>query len=347
MQKIFITGGLGYLGSQLAKEALTKDFSIMLYDSLIYEQDYKNIIKEIESGKKPSSKLGYIIGDTRNTELLEKSLIDFKPDYIFHFAELSSVWAANHNPKYTQDLNFEASQKVIDIAEKLDIPIIYNSTSSLYGNQKEMKLLKEDAAIPVPTDNYCKYKLEMEKYIKNKVKKNPKFRIIMLRPATVCGVAPRMRIELLPNHFTYCAVSQGLIRISELNAYRAAIDVRDITSGYFAIMKKEKWPKLIYNIGSHNLSKKQFGEAIQKVVKCKIGQMGDLGDLRNLQIDSGAFSKDFNWKPKYSLENTIKALEKWLEINLVEMEKNHFAGILNMSLELWMKLTRQEPGPLK
>ncbi|MFZ2621001.1 MAG: NAD(P)-dependent oxidoreductase [Minisyncoccia bacterium] len=347
MQKIFITGGLGYLGSQLAKEALKKDFDVCLYDSLIYEQDYKKILKEIGEEKKVKTKLSYVIGDTRNIELLKKSIVDFKPDFIFHFAELSSVWAANHNPNYTKDLNYESSKKVIDLAEKLKVPIIYNSTSSLYGNQKEMKLLDEKAPLPEPTDNYCKYKLEMEKYIKTKVKKNPKFKIIMLRPATVCGVAPRMRIELLPNHFTYCAVAQGLIRISELNAYRAAIDVRDMTSGYFSIMSKDRWPKLIYNIGSHNLSKEQFGEAIQKVVKCKIGQMGDLGDLRNLQITSKAFEKDFNWKPKYSLENTIKTIEKWLSENLVEIEKNNFVGILNMSLDLWKKLTRQEPGPLE
>ncbi len=347
MQKIFITGGLGYIGSQLAKEALTKGLSVMLYDSLIYEQDYKKIIKEIETGKNSKSELQYVIGDTRNLELLKKTLEDFKPDFLFHFAELSSVWACNHNPNYTRDLNYEASKRVIDLAEKLEIPIIYNSTSSLYGNQKEMKLMGENDPLPKSTDNYCKYKLQMESYIKNKVKKNPKFRIIILRPATVCGISPRMRIELLPNHFTYCAVSQGLIRISELNAFRAAVDIRDITSGYFAIMKKDKWPRLIYNIGKHNFSKKQFGEAVQKVVKCRIVSQSDVGDMRNLQITSKSFEKDFDWKPKYSLESTIKTLEKWLNKNLIEIERNNFAGILNMSLELWTKLSRQEPGPLK
>jgi nucleoside-diphosphate-sugar epimerase len=346
-QKIFITGGFGYIGSQLAKEALTKDFSVCLYDSLIYEQDYKKIAKEIEFGKKTKSKLHYVIGDTRNVELLNKTLEDFKPDFLFHFAELSSVWSCNHNPEYTKDLNFEASKKVIDLAEKLRIPIIYNSTSSLYGNQKGMRLLDEHSSLPETTDNYCKYKLEMEKYIKSKVSKNKKFKIIMLRPATVCGVAPRMRMELLPNHFTYTAISKGLIRISELNAYRAAIDVRDLTHAYFAIMEKDKWPKLVYNVGHHNLSKAQFGKAIQSVVKCKIGSIGDIGDLRNLQIDSKSFSGDFNWKPKHSLENTIKTIEEWLNVNLIEIEKNNFVGILNMSLDLWTKLTRQETGPLK
>ena len=199
MPKIFITGGLGYLGSYLAKEALAKGYSVMLYDALIYEQDYRKILKEIESTKKPKAKLEYVIGDTRNTELLKKSIENFRPDFLFHLAELSSVWACNHNPAFTKDINYEASKGVIDIGERLKIPIIYNSTSSLYGNQKEMRLLDEKTTLPVPTDNYCKYKLKMEKYIKDRVKNNPKFKIIMLRPATVCGISPRMRMELLPN----------------------------------------------------------------------------------------------------------------------------------------------------
>lgn len=348
MKKIFITGGLGYIGSQFAKEALAKDYSVMLYDSLIYEQDYKKILKDIGSEKKPGNSLEYVIGDTRNTELLKETLQTYKPDFIFHLAELSSVWACNHNPAYTKDINFEASKKVIEMAEKLNIPLIYNSTSSLYGNQKKMRLLTEDAVLPLPTDNYCKYKLEMENSIKKIKAKNQKFQIVVLRPATVCGIAPRMRLELLPNHFTYCAVATGLIRISELNAYRAAIDVRDMTSAFFAIMKKDVWPKKwIYNLGHHNLSKKQFAEAIQSVITCKIGHIGDLGDLRNLQIDSSAFSKDFNWKPKYSMKQTIQSIEAWLKENIVKIEKDNFVGMINMSLELWTKLTRQEPGPLK
>jgi nucleoside-diphosphate-sugar epimerase len=338
MKKIFITGGLGYLGTQLAKQALKKGYHVCLYDSLIYEQEYAKILDEVTSEKSKSAKCDFIIGDTRNTTLLEKSLKDFKPDFLFHFAELGSVWAANHNPAYAHDINFEASKKVLDLCEKLKIPVIYNSTSNLYGNQVEIKILDESAPIPTPTDYYCKYKLEMEKYIESKVKKNPAFKIIVLRPAIVCGPSPRMRLELLPNHFTYCAVAKGLLRISELNAYRPAIDIDDIVEAYFAIMNTKKWPRLIYNIGHHNLSKMQFGTAIQSVVKCKIGPIGDLGNLRNLQIDSTAFFKDFKFKPEYSIEDTIKKMEKWLEVNLVAVEKSNYAGVINMALDQWLKI---------
>lgn len=341
--RIFITGGLGYIGSAFAKKALKRGCDIVLYDSLIYEQDHEKIIKEICHDlviKKTTQTRGsvrLIIGDIRNHELLEKSIREFKPDYIFHMAELSSVYMCDHNPSYTEDINFKASKKVIDICEKFNIPTFYNSTSSLYGNQKIMRFMNEESQLPEPTDNYCKYKLKMEEYIRHKVTKNDKFKIIIFRPATVCGLAPRMRIELLPNHFTYCAVANGVMRISELNSFRAAIDIQDLIDGYFAVIQNGNWNKLIYNIGHHNLSKKQFATGIQSVVKSKIASIPDVGDLRNLQIDCSLFNDEFNFKPKVSYKKTIEQVAEWIRRNLSEIERTKFAGILNMSLERWMK----------
>ena len=246
--KFFITGGLGYIGTVFAREALKRGCDVALYDSLIYEQNYNQIIKEVELEREEGSSLQTIIGDTRNTDLLEKSIKAFKPDYILHMGELSSVYACNHNPRYTEDINYNASRGVLVICEKLGIPVIYNSSSSLYGNQKDLKLMTEKDSLPEPTDNYCKYKLKMEEYIKERIAANPGFKIIVFRPATVCGPAPRMRLELLPNHFTYCAIAKGVLRISELNAYRAAIDIRDLVNGYFKVIEKNSWKQLLYNI---------------------------------------------------------------------------------------------------
>ncbi len=339
--RIFITGGLGYIGSAFAQKALKKGYDIVLYDSLIYEQDYERILNEIspDSSKNPkkTGSVRLIIGDVRNTELLEQSIKEFKPDYLLHMGELSSVYMCDHNPRYAEDINYIASKKVMDICEKLNIPTLYNSTSSLYGNQKIMRLMNEKDDLPEPTDNYCKYKQKMEEYIRHKVTKNKKFKIIVFRPATVCGLAPRMRIELLPNHFTYCAVANGVMRISELNSFRAAIDMQDLIDGYFAVIEKGNWKKLIYNIGHHNLSKKQFAAGIQSVVKSKIASIPDVGDLRNLQIDCSSFNAEFGFKPKVSYKKTVGQIAEWIKSNLQEIERTKFAGILNMSLERFMK----------
>ena len=319
-------------------EALARGFSVFLYDSLLYGQDHRKILREIESKKKDGTICQFVIGDTRNTDLLEQSLSDFQPDFLFHFAELVGIYICDDNPAYTKEINFEASRKVIDLGEKLNIPTIYNSTSSVYGNQKEKIILGEYASLPEPTDNYCKYKLEMEKYINVKKKTNPDFKVIMLRLATVCGLSPRMRLELLPNHFTYCAISKGSIKISEPEAFRAQVDIEDIVDSFFFIMEKGHWPRHLYNIGHHNLQKIQVAKIIQSMVGCKLEPVDHIGDLRNLQIDSSAFCKDFNWKPKHSLEETIRKTGKWIKDNLPDIENSNFAGIINTPLDRWLKM---------
>ncbi len=337
-KKIFITGGLGYIGSVFAKEAVKKGYSVKLYDSLVYEQNYGKIMDDILSGKSNGGSVKLVIGDTRNIGLLEENVKKFRPDYIMHLGELSSVNTCGKNPPHTEDVNYNASKKVIDLCEKLEIPVIYNSTSSLYGNQKEMRLMTENDPLPEPTDYYCRYKIKMEEYIKQKVNWNKKFKIIVFRPATICGLSPRMRIELLPNHFTYCAVSKGVLKISQPNSFRAIMDIKDLVNGYFAVIEKGVWKKLIYNIGHHNLSKIQVASAIQEVAKCEVVPMSHSEDLRNLQIDCSLFNEEFDFKPSISHEQSIRELAGWVRENLTEMEKTNFAGILNMTTEQWQRM---------
>ena len=336
-KKIFITGGLGYIGSAFAKEALKQNYDILLYDSLIYEQAYEEILDEITSTKKDSSSVKLVIGDVRNTDLLRYTMKNFDPDFCIHLAELSSVYACDHNPPFTEDINYRASKRVIDICAELDIPVLYNSTSSLYGNQKDSQLMKETDPLPAHTDNYCKYKLWMENYIKEKKSKED-FNIIVFRPATVCGVSPRMRIELLPNHFTYCAIAKGVIKISEMHAYRAAMDIQDMIKAYFKVIEKGTWDKLIYNLGSYNFSKLQFSETIQDTTGCEIVEIPNIGDLRNLQIDCSLFENEFEFKPSITYKQTVDDLVSWIGDKKTEMEESDFAGILNMSLEQWSKI---------
>jgi nucleoside-diphosphate-sugar epimerase len=198
--------------------------------------------------------------------------------------------------------------------------------------------MTETDPLPAATDFYCKYKLMIEQYIKSRVKKNPNFKIIVFRPATICGLSPRMRLELLPNHFTYLAIAKGLLRVSELNAYRAAIDMKDLIAGYFKVIQKGSWKKLIYNIGHFNMSKKDFATGIQAVIKCELGTITDIGDLRNLQIDTTRFDREFNFKPTVSYKKTIEQLARWIKKHLTEIEKSNFAGIINMSLAKWKEI---------
>ena len=326
-ERICVIGGLGYLGSVVAREALKKDWDVCIYDSVVYEQNSERMLKEIGDAK-------LIIGDTRNTDLLRKSLKEFNPTWVFHFGELSSVYACNHNPVYTREINHLASMNVLDICKELNLKVIYNSSSSVYGTQKENRLMKEYDELPEATDYYTHYKILMEEYIKNKNFLN----VIVFRPATVFGLSPRFRIELLPNHFTYMAVSRKNIPISGLNAYRAAIDIDELVEGYFKVIEKETWIYRVYNIGSHNKSKKDFALGIQEVVNCEITHAPDMGDLRNLQIDCSRFNEEFNFQPEIQYWESIEKIRDYLKENLAEIESNNFREMLNMPLDKWRQI---------
>lgn len=319
---------MGYIGSVLAQEALKRGHEVCLYDSLIYEQDIERMMLEIAGeGERPR----LIIGDTRNKALLKKSLKEFKPTWVFHLAELSSVYMCDHNPTYTKAINNDATKGVFDICADLKLKVVYNSTSSVYGAQKEMKLSLESDRVPRPYDHYVLNKLKTEDYAKHFNN------IITLRPATVFGLSPRYRIELLPNHFTYMAVCRKSISISDASSFRAAIEIHELVEGYFKIMAKGSWKHKIYNIGHFNFSKGQFAEELQKILDCDTKPV-IVQDTRNLQIDCSRFDDEFDFHPTTSYSEHIRKVVNWTYLNAENLERTNFTEVLNMPLAKWKSL---------
>jgi nucleoside-diphosphate-sugar epimerase len=337
-KKLFIIGGLGYVGSRLAQDAVSRGYDVALYDSLVYEQDHARIIKDI-TGAADHSRVTFIIGDIRNKSLLEGSIRHFRPDFVFHFGELVGPYACDHNLKFGEDVNYNGSKNVVDICADLEIPLVYNSSSSVYGNQQGVKIIREDQVLPEkPANNYCRFKLLMEAYIKRKLQDTPRFKAVIFRPATVSGVAPRIRLELLTNHFTYGAIARGVIKISEPGSYRAVIDVRDLVSAYFKIIEAGSWNQLVYNIGSYNLTIFDYAKCSQNFAPCEIIPAQESLDLRDLQLDCSAFENEFAYKRAVTYEDTVSAVVDWVKKNKQTIEESNYAGILNTSLDRWLKM---------
>ena len=330
---------MGYIGSAFAKEALRLGHDVCLFDSLIFEQDRVRILNEIRGNNDATDQCQFILGDTRNFEFLLASVKTFAPTHFMHWGDLSSVYSCNHNPTLTEDISYNATVNIIELCADLNIPLFYNSTSSVYGVQVEEKLMAETDAVPTPTDLYTETKLRIEDYIEQKKLKYPNFKAIIFRPATVFGLSPRFRIELLPNHFTWMGITNRVIKVADLNAYRAAIDIEDLINGYFAVINKGAWRNLKYNIGDHNMSKLEFAIGIQKVSGCKIVTMEDIGDLRNLQIDCSKFKNEFDFKPSNDYNKSVRKIAEWLERNKEKIILRNFTEMLNMPLSSWLKIS--------
>lgn len=327
MSKIFITGGMGYIGTHLAKQAIKAGHKVMLYDSLIYEQDWKKIMQGM-------SGVNFIFGDIRNTYLLGEALDNFKPDYVCHFSDFASVYAANHNPRLTEENNYTACMTALRMYEDRGIKVLYNSSSSVYGTQQIDKEMTEEDELPTPTDLYVKHKLLMEEYIKSR----PNLDVIVFRPATIFGVAPRLRIDLLSNHFTYMAIAKGKIGVFDGTAHRACLDIDELSQMYLKVIERGKWDSLIYNLGHHNMTKFEYAQGIQNVIPCSLDRSSDITDPRNLQIDCSKFNKEFEFEYFKTYEQSIKEIAEWIEENLETITKNDFIGILTMPQAEWNRM---------
>ena len=355
-KRILITGGAGYIGSLLAFNLIKKGYEITIYDSLFYDNGYvlnlldnvltnnlsvyQGLLTNKYEGKLPKNfkNFKFINGDIRDKKLLEKIFSEGNFDFVFHFAELVGFYRCEKDKELTRDINFEGTKNLIDLAIKYNNSLIYNSTSSVYGSREDAKeiLYENSQIVRDDLDTYCIYKLLIEDYILEKEKDNKDFKFIILRPATVGGLSLRMRLALLPNHFTYAAIVNKKLSLTKPNNYRAVIDIDDLIGSYLAIMKSPNWKNGIYNIGNNNMSKKEYANEILKIdSNFKLGLVDNIGKERNLKISQEKFSKTFGFTPSKSFKETILPLVKMLKEKPEIFSENNFKGVLNEDPDEW------------
>ena len=290
--KVLVTGGAGYFGVMLSKALLDKNHKVTILDNFVY--GYEPVIHLLEY-----KNFKIIKQDIRNN--LERYL--GKYDAIYHLAGISGYPACEANPNSAELINVVATR---DLVEKLskDQIIIYASTTSFYGKSGEV--MDESSKIsPVSLYGITKYKGEQIVMEKENA--------VSLRFATIFGVSPKMRIDLLVNDFTYKAVNDRCIVLFEGGTKRTFLHIRDAINAYvMALEKNDKMKNEVFNVGSNcmNYTKLEIAEAIKKYTHCTIidSEIKDL-DLRNFIVSFEKIEK-VGYKVNYSLEYGIKELLK-------------------------------------
>jgi nucleoside-diphosphate-sugar epimerase len=300
--KILVTGGAGYIGSVLVPALLKEDNEVVVVDNFMYKQT-----SLLDCCHDP--RLQIIRGDTRDKELLSHCLKE--TDIIIPMACIVGAPACDRNPTAAKTINFDAIKMILKLRKK-NQKIIFPTTNSGYGiGQKDIYCTEETPLHPISL--YGRLKVDSEKEILES--KN----CITLRLATVFGVSPRMRLDLLVNDFTYRAVTDHFIILFESHFKRNYIHIRDVANAFlhciknFDAMKNEP-----YNVGlsEANLSKFELCKEIKKqvpdfyFVDAKIGKDPDRRDyiVSNEKIERTGF------KPRYSLQDGIKELVKGYNI---------------------------------
>lgn len=248
--KILVTGGAGYIGSLLTEKLLEHGHCVTVLDNFLYGQSSINHLCL-------NNNLSIIRADVRDYTLIKPLLKNF--DVIIPLAALVGAPICKFNPVGARTINHDAIEFLLKNISSNQI-ILMPTTNSAYGTGGKGNLCDEKSQLN-PISQYAVDKVDIEKKLMER--KNS----ISFRLATVFGMSPRMRIDLLVNDFVYRAMKDGFIVLFESHFKRNFIHIRDVCDVFiFALNNIQKMKNEIYNIGlsNANLSKKELCETIKK-----------------------------------------------------------------------------------
>ena len=295
--KVLVTGGAGYLGSVLCEHLLDAGYQVTALDNLMYGQ--KSLFHLVGN---PA--FDFVFGDARDEALVRKQLAS--ADAVIPLAAVVGAPACDRDPWLAESIS-ESIRMVLRATSK-DQLIVYPTTNSGYGTKSGEVYCTEETALE-PISKYGVEKVEIEGEALQQAN------AITLRLATVFGMSPRLRMDLLVNHFVWAAVSDGYLVIFEKEFKRNYIHVRDVADCFIhCIEHGDAMVGRPYNAGldDANLSKEELALKIKEYVDgfyVHFSEVGSDPDKRNY-IVSNARLREAGFEASRSLDDGIKELIK-------------------------------------
>jgi nucleoside-diphosphate-sugar epimerase len=302
VERILLTGGAGYIGSILAKALLDDGFEVVVLDNFMYRQ---NSLLDCCSNENFS----VIRGDVRDEETLSNALD--KADIIIHLAALVGAPLCDADPIAAKTTNLEATKLLLSLRSPSQ-KLLFPCTNSGYGIGQKDKFCTEETPLR-PISLYGRTKVEAEKAIIQSGN------FISYRLATVFGVSPRMRIDLLVNDFVYRAVNDHYLVIFEGKFKRNYIHINDVARVFLHGIKNfQSLKNQVYNVGisEANLSKIELCEKVKEHIPNFVyveSAIREDPDKRDYLISNEKIEKT-GFRPKFSIDDGIVNLMKAYEV---------------------------------
>lgn len=300
--KILVTGGAGYIGSVLVPNLLSQGHAVTVIDNFMYKQT--SLASSIRN-----ENLTLVFGDVRDEALMNQHLA--KSDVVIPLAAIVGAPACDSDPVAAQSINKES---ILWLLKKLskDQRIIMPTTNSAYGSGDKNNFCDESSPLN-PLSLYARDKVTVEK----ELMQHPS--ATSFRLATVFGISPRMRMDLLVNNFTYRAITDGFVVVFEGHFKRNYIHVLDVVQAFnLAIANEKDFAGEVFNVGlsEANISKIELCREIQSIVPNFTFLEAALGkdpDQRNYVVSNEKIER-FGFKPSVSLESGLQELVKGLKM---------------------------------
>jgi nucleoside-diphosphate-sugar epimerase len=295
--KILITGGAGYLGSVITGKMLNAGHEVVVLDKLIFNQTSLLVYTSNPNFK-------FIHGDVRNETLLQKLCNEV--DVVIPLAAIVGFPACDAEPELAKEINFKQIFNIVKFTKGKNVKILYPNTNSGYGIGVGQTECTEESPLN-PISIYGTTKCSAENFLKSNTDS------IIFRLATVFGVSPRMRTDLLVNDFTYKAITDKYIVVFEKNFKRNFIHIQDVANVFlFMLENYDKYKGEVFNVGlsNANLSKQELLEKIQSHVKNFAVSYNDYyedPDKRDY-IVSNTKVESTGWSPKWDIDMGISEL---------------------------------------
>lgn len=300
MTKILITGGAGYIGSVLVPDLLSRGYDVTVIDNYMYKQTSLSAFVRHEN-------LSLVFGDVRDESLMKKEIS--RADVVIPLAAIVGAPACDRDPSAAKTINRDS---ILWLFNQLspNQRVIMPTTNSAYGSGDEKNFCDETSPLN-PLSIYARDKVTVESALME-LPNATSFRL-----ATVFGISPRMRLDLLVNNFTFRAITDGFVVVFEGHFKRNYIHLLDVVQAFnLALDNESAFKGEIFNVGlsEANISKVELCEKIREVIpgftflEASFGKDPDQRNyiVSNEKIESRGF------RPEFSLERGLKELVKGL-----------------------------------
>jgi len=298
-KRVLVTGGAGYVGSNLIPKLLGAGYQVSNLDLYLYGED-------VFAAHRGDPALREVKGDLRRPADVRRAVQGC--DAVIHLACISNDPSFDLAPELGKAINYDCFRPLVRASKSAGVArFIYASSSSVYGVRAEPEVTED---LPLtPLTDYSRYKAMCEEVLEQE--REPGFVTVTIRPATVCGYAPRLRLDLTVNILTNLAINSGRITVFGGEQLRPNIHVEDMSDLYLRLLAAEdsEVDGKIWNAGYDNLKVRQIAEQ----VRARVGEQVEIvvtptDDHRSYHVSSERLRRDLGFVPQRSVGDAIDDL---------------------------------------
>ena len=322
--QVFVTGGAGYAGCVLIPKLLDRGHRVVVLDLCLYGEGVLDHVRD-----HPNFRL--VKGDIRDVDLLRSTLRGV--EIVIHLACISNDPSFDLDPALGKSINYDAFRPLVEISKAQGARrFVFASSSSVYGIKNVENVTEDEPCEPI-TD-YSRYKELCEEILRSY--QDRKFRTVIVRPATICGYSPRLRLDLVVNILTNHAVNTGCIKVFGGSQQRPNIHIEDITDLYADIVDRpdHEVGGKTWNVGNENCEVGRIAE----IVRSTLGndsvqiQTEPSDDNRSYHVSSARIEDDIGFKPSRTIADAVADLRDAFSAGLIPdpMEDIRYYNIRTM-----------------